>query len=122
MRDPLTHEIIGAAIAVSQGLGPGLLESVYEQCLAYELGKRQLKVLRQSVLPVMYDGLRMDLGFRPDLIVEDRVIVEIKTVRKTLPVHEAQLLTYLRLTGIKTGLLLNFHSYPFKEGIKRMVF
>ena len=121
MRDPLTHQIIGAAIAVSQGLGPGLLESIYEECMAYELAKRCLVVARQPTLPVVYDGIQMDLGFRPDLIVEGRVIVEIKTVRQTLPVHEAQLLTYLKLAGIKTGLLLNFHAFPFSEGIKRMV-
>ncbi len=121
IRDPLTHEIIGAAIEVSRGLGPGLLESVYQRCLAYEITKRQLEVLSQATLPVIYDGVQIDMGFRPDLVVEGRVIVEIKTVKKTLPVHEAQLLTYLKLSRIRTGLLLNFHAFPFADGIKRMV-
>jgi len=120
-RDPLTHEIIGAALTVYAALGPGLLESAYEDCMDHELKKRALKIQRQPTLPLLYDGIRVEYGFRPDLIVEDRVIVEIKTVRKFEPVHEAQLLTYLKLGGIRVGLLINFHAFPLRDGIKRMV-
>ena len=119
--DLLTKEIIGLAIAVHRELGPGLLESVYEYFLAYELNKAGLKVLRQPTLPVTYGGVRFDLGFRPDLIVNDVVIIEIKTVQKLLPVHSAQLLTYLKLSSIQRGLLMNFHAHPLREGLKRLV-
>lgn len=120
-RDPLTHEIIGAAIAVSRRLGAGLLESVYELCLAHELGKLWLEVVRQPTLPVVYDGIHMEAAFRPDLIVQQTVIIEIKAVASVLPVHEAQLLTYMRLSGMRKDLLINFNAFPFAKGIKRMV-
>jgi GxxExxY protein len=121
-RDPLTHRIIGAAIRVSKSTGIGLLESAYEAFLCYELGKLGLTIRRQQPLPVVYDGVRLDLGFRPDIIVENAVIIEIKTVKKFLPVHDAQLLTYLRLSGIRVGLLLNFSAFPFTTGIRRLVY
>ena len=120
-RDPLTHEIIGAAIEVHRHLGPGILESAYEECLCFELAQRGLSVRRQVPLPLMYKGHRLELGFRPDLIVEDRALVELKCVEKLLPVHDAQLLTYLRLSGIRVGQLINFQSQPLINRIKRMV-
>ena len=120
-KDPLTHAIIGAAIRVNKGLGVGLLESPYEAFLCHELTKLQLDISRQPAMPVEYDGIRLDLGFRPDIIVENKVIVEVKTVVKFLPVHEAQLLTYLRFSGIRVGLLINFHAVPFMSGIRRLV-
>ncbi|MEJ7760533.1 MAG: GxxExxY protein [Gemmatimonadaceae bacterium] len=121
-RDPLTGKIIGAAITVSKALGNGLFESVYETCLAYELTKQGFDVSSHPALPVVYDGLRMELAFRPDLIVHRTVIVEVKAVNALLPVHQAQLLNYLRLSKLRVGLLINFHSVPFSEGIVRMVF
>ena len=120
--DPLTHAIIGAAIRVNKCVGVGLLESAYETFLCHELEKLELGISRQSPMPVVYDGVRVDLGYRPDIIVEKLVIVEVKTVAKILPVHHAQLLTYLRLSGIKVGLIINFHAVPFMSGIKRLVF
>ena len=120
-RDPLTHGIIGAAIAVSKQLHVGLLESVYTACLSYELVKRVMKVERQKAVPIVYDGHRFETGFRLDLLVNDEVVVEVKAIAATLPVHEAQLLTYMRLSGVRKGLLLNFNAYPFHKGIKRMV-
>ena len=121
-KDPRTHAIIGAAIRVNRGLGVGLLESAYETFLCHELEKLDLVVSRQPPIPVVYDGLRVELGFRPDIIVNGLVIIEIKTVAKLLPVHEAQLLTYLRFSNIKVGLLLNFYAVPFISGIRRFVF
>lgn len=120
-RDPLTHVIIGAAIVVSRRLGPGLLESVYETCLAYEIERHGLEFSRQPTLPLVYDDLQLKTAFRPDLIVEQTVIVEVKAVATVLPVHEAQLLTYMRLSGMPKGLLINFNAFPFAKGIKRMV-
>ncbi|MFG0329443.1 MAG: GxxExxY protein [Phycisphaerales bacterium] len=120
-RDPLTAEIIDAAIEVHRHLGPGLLESAYEECLAYELTVRDCKVQRQAPLPVVYKEIQLDLGYRMDLVVNRSVVVEIKTVQSIAPIHEAQLLTYLRLSGILTGLLLNFHSAILRDGIKRVV-
>ena len=120
--DPLTHAIIGAAIQVNKGVGVGLLESAYETFLCHELEKLKLRISRQPPMPAVYDGVRVDLGYRPDIIVESSVIIEVKTVAKILPVHQAQLLTYLRLSGIKVGLIINFHAVPFKSGIKRLVF
>ncbi len=117
----LTEKIIGAAVRVHQVLGPGLLESVYETCLAHELAKIALGVQRQAPLPVSYDGLSLDAGFRLDLIVEGSVIVELKAIEKVLPIHEAQLMTYLRLSGIKVGLLINFNVLRLTDGIKRRV-
>jgi GxxExxY protein len=120
-KDEITGEIIGAAIEVHRELGPGLLESAYEQCLCHELTLRGLRFQRQVEVPVVYKGIRLDCGYRIDVIVEDSVIVELKTVDKLLPIHEAQLLTYLKLFGRQLGLLLNFNVPVLKDGIKRMV-
>ena len=119
--DPLTKKIIGAAIEVHRHLGPGLLESAYEECLCQELNREHLSFKRQAVLPIIYKGAAIEPGFRADLIVEDSVLLELKAVEKLLPIHEAQVLTYLKLSGIRTGLLLNFNAMPLKNGIKRLV-
>ena len=116
----LTEKIIGAAIEVHRVLGPGLLESAYEACLAHELALRRVTFKRQQELPVTYKDVRLDCGYRLDLIVEGRVIVEIKAVERILAIHEAQLLTYLRLSRLKWGLLLNFHASALRHGIRRM--
>jgi GxxExxY protein len=102
-------------------LGPGLLESVYQGCLVHELRERDLKVTSQVGLPVVYDGVRIELGYRIDLLVENLVIVEVKSIDAIHPVHHAQLLTYLRLSGVGVGLLINFNTVHLREGIKRMV-
>ncbi len=120
-RDPLTQQVIGAAIEVHRVLGPGLLESAYEECLCFELSLRGISFHRQVPLPVVYKGVTLECGYRMDLVVPERLVIEIKTVDKILSVHEAQLLTYLRLSGIKTGLLINFHTAVIKDGIRRMV-
>jgi GxxExxY protein len=119
--DPLTHEIIGAAIGVSKELGNGLVESVYQTCLAFALRARQLHVVRHPTLPVVFGGQLMNQAFKPDLIVEESVIVEVKALSTILPVHQAQILNYMRLAKVSKGLLINFHAYPFKNGIKRFV-
>ena len=116
----LTGKIIGAAIEVHRTLGPGLLESAYEACLMHELRKIGLLVNAQVVLPILYDGLKIDAGYRIDLLVENSVIVELKAVEKLLPIHEAQLLSYLKLNNKTLGLLINFNVVHLKEGIKRM--
>lgn len=118
----LTEKVIGCAIEVHKQLGPGLLESAYETCLAYELAKCGLAVERQKPLPLRYKEIEMDCGYRLDLVVEENLVVEIKAVEAILPVHEAQLLTYLKLSGISVGLLLNFNVSVMKNGIKRMVY
>lgn len=117
----ITGAVISAAMKVHSHLGPGLLESAYEACLAHELRKRNLRVAQQVGLPVTYDGERIDLGYRVDLIIEDLVIVEIKCVEAINPVHQAQLLSYIRLSGRNVGLLINFHVAHLRDGIKRMV-
>jgi len=117
----LTEKIIGAAIRVHRELGPGLLESAYEACLAYELTDGALKVERQKVLPVVYRGLRLDEGYRLDLLVEDTVIVELKAVSRLDDIHEAQLLSYLRLANKPVGLLVNFHVTRLADGVRRVV-
>lgn len=117
----LTSSIIDAAIEVHRWLGPGLLESVYEACLAQELEERNVPYERQKKLPVQYKGRGLELGFCLDLLVDDRVVVELKSVEQLLPVHEAQLLTYLKLSHKQTGLLLNFNCRLLKDGIKRLV-
>jgi len=119
--DSLTERVIGAAIEVHRALGPGLLESAYQECLCPELHLLGLPFEREVPLPVVYKGVRLDCGYRLDLVVEGRVIVELKTVERLLPIHEAQLLTYLRLAQIHTGLLLNFNAPVLRDGIKRMV-
>ncbi len=117
----VTGAVVDGAIKVHSVLGPGLLENAYQACLAYELRKRGLEVATQVELPVMYDAIRIDLGYRIDLLVERSVVVELKTVTKMLHVHEAQLLSYLKLGNFHAGLLINFHTARLKDGIKRMV-
>jgi GxxExxY protein len=117
----VTEQIIGAAIEVHRALGPGLLEATYEECLAYELAERRLAVERQPARPVVYKGTQLSIGYRPDFVVEKNVIVELKTVERFLPVHTAQVLTYLKLEGLRVGLLLNFNSRWMASGIKRVV-
>ena len=108
-------------MSVHTALGPGLLESAYEACLAHELRKRGRKVLGQVGLPIVYDGIGIDVGYRIDLLVDDLVVVELKTVEKLLPIHQAQLLSYLKLGHYRVGLLINFNVAHLKNGIKRMV-
>ena len=120
-RDPLTYEVIGAAIEVHRMLVPGLLESVYEECLCHELKLRGIEHIRQAPLPVVYKGLKLDHGYRIDVYFPARLVVEIKAVDAIAPVHEAQLLTYLRLSNVHVGLLINFYVPFLKDGIKRMV-
>lgn len=115
----LTGTIIGAAIEVHRALGPGLLESAYEACLIYELRLRRLKVESQKPLPVFYKDVMLDCGYRLDLVVDDLVIVEIKSVNGVAAIHEAQLLSYLRLSECKIGLLINFNMKILKDGIRR---
>jgi len=117
----LTEVIIGAAIDVHKVLGPGLLESAYEECFCHELGLRGVVTERQKPLPLVYKGLKLDCGYRLDVVVENRVVVELKTVDTILPIHEAQLLTYLKLSGIRTGLMFNFNVPVLKDGLRRMV-
>jgi GxxExxY protein len=117
----ITYEIIGAAYKVHSELGPGLLESAYEVCLEYELIKQGFNVERQKVLPVVYDGIGLDAGYRIDLLVEDAVIIELKAVDELVPIHQAQLMTYLKLSKHKLGLLMNFNVTDMKKGIKRII-
>jgi GxxExxY protein len=119
--DHLSNKIIGAAIEVHRCLGPGLLESAYEECLCRELTLQGIPFERQVELPVEYKGEKLDCGYRLDLVVGDLVIVELKAVDEIEPIHEAQLLTYLRLTGFWLGLLINFNVRTLKSGIKRLV-
>lgn len=116
-----TGQVVDAAMKVHTFLGPGLLESAYEACLSYELRKRGLTVLNQFPIPVVYDGMEVEVGYRADLLVDDEVIIELKAVDKLAPVHEAQLLSYLKLSGRRVGLLINFHELRLKDGIKRRV-
>ena len=120
-RDPLTEKVIGLAIEVHRALGPGLLESAYEACFCYELKAHEVPHQRQVSLPVIYKTIKLDCGYRMDVVVEDRLVVELKTVDRLLAVHDAQLLTYLKLSGIDTGLLLNFNTAVLKDGIRRLV-
>jgi len=113
--------IVDAAMKVHSALGPGLLESAYEACLCHELRKRGLRCEAQVALPVVYDGQTVELGYRIDLLVEDIVIVELKTVAALAPIHEAQIISYLRLSGKPIGLLINFHALHLKNGIRRFV-
>ena len=117
----ITEKIIGCAIKVHRALGPGLLEKTYEVCLAHEIVKEGLVVRRQVELPVIYVGLRLDAGYRIDLLVEERVIVELKTVEQFHPIHKAQLISYLKLSNLKVGLLINFNVKMLKSGIKRLM-
>lgn len=120
-RDPLSDRVIGLAIEVHRQLGPGLIETAYEACLCYELHAAGISHSRQVPLPFLYKSTRLECGYRMDLVVDGKLVIEIKSVEKLLPLHEAQLLTYLKLSGIRTGLLLNFNAMLLKDGIKRMV-
>jgi len=117
----LTKEIIGCAIEVHKLLGPGLLESAYEKCLEYELTRKGLYVERQKPIPIVYKKLRLDYGYRIDLLIENKVVIEIKSVDTLHPVHEAQILTYMKFAEKKVGLLINYNVKLLKEGIKRYV-
>ena len=119
--DQITRRIIGAAIGVHKALGPGLLESAYEACLAFELRQMGFKLEVQKPLPVVYKDVKLDCGYRLDLVVEDEVIVEVKAVERLSPIHDTQFLSYLRLSHKKVGLLLNFHVRVLKDGLKRIV-
>jgi GxxExxY protein len=122
-RDPLTHAVIGAAIEVHREMGPGLLESVYQKCMEVELKLRGLECLPQALLPLQYKGIPLDADeLKMDLYFPGRLVVELKAVERLIPVHEAQLLTYLRLSKTHVGLLINFNMPVVKDGIKRMVF
>ena len=118
--DPLTQRIIGLAIDVHRALGPGLLESAYEECLCFELTEAGLTFEQQRPLPVVYKSVKLDCGYRLDVVVEQRVVLEIKAVESLLPIHKAQLLTYLKLSGISAGLLMNFNSVVLKDGLRRL--
>ena len=118
---PLGETIIGAAMRVHSALGPGLLENAYELCLVHELGKAGLKVSRQIALPIVYDGLRLEAGYRLDVVVEGKVVLELKSVEKLQPLHTAQLVSYLRLGHYPLGYLLNFNVAHMREGIKRVI-
>ncbi|XVJ61148.1 MAG: GxxExxY protein [Tepidisphaera sp.] len=117
----VTEAIFGAAVQVHRVMGPGLLESVYEACLAHELSRRGIAVQRQVEVAVEYDGIRLDCGFRIDLLVASKVIVELKSVEKLMPIHETQLLTYLRLSRVRVGLLMNFNCQVLVQNVKRRV-
>jgi GxxExxY protein len=119
--DEISRRIIGAAIEVHRHLGPGLLESAYEACLAYELRQIGLRVEQQRPLPVVYKDVTLDCGYRLDLVVEDSIVIEVKAVEQLARIHDAQLLSYLRLSGLRVGLLMNFHSRVLKDGLKRIV-
>lgn len=119
--EELTEQVIGAAIEVHRTLGPGLLESSYEACLAYELELRGLRIARQLPLPIVYKKVHLDEGYRLDLVDEDQVVIELKHVEKLLPIHEAQLITYLKLSGKRVGLVVNFNVRVLKDGILRRV-
>jgi GxxExxY protein len=117
----LTGQIIGSAIEVHKPLGPGLLESAYEECLCHEFNLRGISYKRHHAVPVQYKGAKLDCGYRIDVLVEDRVVLELKSVDCLEPIHEAQVLTYLKLTGHKVGLLINFNVSVLKKGIKRFM-
>jgi GxxExxY protein len=119
--DELSRRVIGCAIEVHRALGPGLLESAYEQCLAYELRRVDISFVLQHPQPVRYREITLDCGYRLDLLIEEVLIVELKSVDQLLAIHEAQLLTYMKLAGVKTGLLINFNVPKLKAGIKRFV-
>jgi GxxExxY protein len=117
----LTERVIGACIEIHRALGSGLLESAYEECLCYELSQAGIKFERQKPLPVHYKDVKLDCGYRLDLVVEEKIIIEMKAVESLLPIHKAQLLTYLKLPGLTLGLLINFNVAMLKQGIKRIV-
>ena len=119
--DRITQKIIQCAIKVHKALGPGLLESAYQECLFFELNKQEIKVVKEKPLPLIYDGVKLDYGYRIDLFVEDRIVVELKSVEMIHEIHMAQILTYLKLADRRIGLLINFNSLLLKRGIKRVV-
>jgi GxxExxY protein len=121
VENEISQLIIGCAIKVHTALGPGLLESAYEECLYYELVKEGLKVEKQKALPLIYEEIKLEVGYRLDLIVEDKVIIEIKACEGLNDIHLAQVLTYLKLSNVKLGLLINFNVTRVKDGIKRVV-
>ena len=120
-RDPLTEKVIGCAIEVHRILGPGLLESAYQRCMLFELRKQGLAVETEVPMPVNYKGEIMDCGYRIDMLVEKSLIVELKAVEALLPIHEAQILSYMKLSGIRIGLLVNFHQSRLVDGLKRFI-
>jgi GxxExxY protein len=117
----ITGQAVDAAMKVHSALGPGLLESAYEACLAYELRKRGYRVLTQEAVPVCYEDVSIDLGYRIDILINESVVLELKAIAKLQPIHEAQLLSYLKLSGHKVGLLINFHVMHLRDGIRRLV-
>lgn len=119
--DKLSGIVIGCAIEVHKNLGPGLLESTYEQCLAYEINTLSIPIKLQHPLPVQYKGVKLDCGYRIDMLVDNKIIIELKSVDNILPIHQAQLLTYMKLSDIRIGFLMNFNVKYMKAGIKRMV-
>ena len=120
-RDPVTGEVIGAAIEVHRLLGPGLLESAYEECLCHELNLRKIAFQRQVPLPVEYKGVKLDCAYRLDIVLPGKLIIEVKAAESLAPIHDAQLLTYLKLSKIRVGLLLNFNVPFLRDGIRRFV-
>lgn len=121
IENDLSRIIVDCCFRIHNTLGPGLLESVYEELLAYEIQKQGISIRRQQGIAVIYDHIKMDMGFRADIIVENKVIIKIKSVEDIAPVHQKQLLTYLRITGLKLGLLVNFNKALIKDGIRRIV-
>ena len=119
--DALTRKIIGSAIEVHRTLGPGLLESTYETCLIFELQQEGLKVERQKELPVVYKNVKLDCGYRLDVVVEDKIIIEIKSVDRLMAIHESQFLSYLRISKFQVGLLINFNVKILKQGVRRLI-
>jgi len=119
--EELAAKVVNAAYSVHKGLGPGLLESVYEICMCHELSKAEIPFKRQVEMPIMYDNIRLDAGLRIDILINEKIVVELKAVEKMVPLYEAQLLTYLKLTGLKLGFLINFNVPLIKDGIKRIV-
>ena len=117
----LSERVIGSAMDVHRQIGPGLLEAVYEECLCFELKQARIGYRRQVPLPVFYKGVQLECGYRMDIVVEHQLVVEIKAVERLLPIHEAQMLTYLRLSGLPIALLLNFNSVALKSGLRRFV-
>lgn len=120
-RNEISGAVVDAAMKVHTALGPGLLESAYAACLRHELIKRGLSVTSEVPLPVVYDGIKLDAGYRLDMVVEDTVVVELKAIEALAPIHQAQIISYLKLSGKPIGLLINFHSLHLKDGIKRFV-
>lgn len=119
--EELSNRIIASAIEVHRNLGPGLLESAYEECFCHELHLRGIPFERQKPLPLEYKGIKLDCGYRIDILIDNKIVVELKCVNEIIPVHEAQLLTYLKLSGIKVGLIINFYTAVLKDGIRRLV-